>query len=210
MKRKLTWIAAGLTVLGMLIAVLGAPPNRDLRFSRDVFSEIDADVLGASIDNTINWPKWNFMMEEAKRVDARDMEFPTRDQVVAAGAKIKIVFEPRKESWRRFQIDAQVAEYLPHRKIRMILMLDHSGKIYRLFDHLEWTVELLPPPPGSPGRIRTWIRGSLTAHTSSMRARLFSRIDERTLLNQAFYPDLISLSRIDRPLPPNPLPATQK
>jgi hypothetical protein len=198
----------GLAILGVLAAggvYLGTRPDFDVTFVREVPTRVPLDTVDLSIFSISNWPRWFHTVAKAERMDLAGRPFPTVDQSVQPGALIRLEIEPHPGEKRgSFVLVMQVGEYVPKHLITMHLVGDRSGRIVKLFDRLEWKIELVPAPAGSPEPLL--IRGTETAHTTHWRARLFGAIASRILMNQLFYPDLMALGEFTQPLHPNPYP----
>jgi hypothetical protein len=190
--------AAGLATC----AWLAQGPDRDLHFVREVPTSLPADTLNQSFWSIGNWPNWFFTMADVKRVDVEGRIMSMRDQTLAKGALIQFEVDPKKSRRRRFELLAEVTEYVPQKLLALRILRDSSGKILKLVDRLEWRIELLPAEGGRPGLIR----GIETAHTRHWRARLMGALWERTFMNQLFYPDLMTLGQFTTPSAPNPYP----
>jgi hypothetical protein len=131
-------------------------------------------------------------------VDIMGRTLPLSDQRLVKGALVKLVIQPHKGEIRgSFDLLLSVADYVPGKLAILRLANDQSGRISRLFDHLEWKIEL------EPGLIR----GTETAHTRHWRARLFAALSQRILMNQLFYPDVMALGLFTQPAGQNPYPA---
>ena len=122
------------------------------------------------------------------------------------GALVRLEIQPHRGERRgSFELLLQITDYVPAKLVSMRLASDNTGRISKLFDHLEWKIELLAGTPD--GRSPAAIRGTETAHTRNWRARLLAGLAERILMNQLFYPDVMALGQFTQPLPPNPFPA---
>ena len=171
-------------------------PDRDLVFVRDVPTSLDAKILDQAMSTIANWPTWHHMLEEAKIIDLRGLEYPAKDQVLTRGELIKFKIENPQKQWKRFELVAELVEYEPRKKVHLRLLKDSTNRITHLFSTLEWTVELMPNPSGQG----TLIRGTAIAHTNHWRGRLFGIMAPRILMNQVFYPDLVKLGAVDQEL----------
>ena len=188
------------------LATLSQGEDETVTFSRDVPSAVPIETLGKALDTVLAWQQWHHITVDARRLDAMNQPLPLSEQNVAAGAIVRFTLEPRQRPDKRFDIIGQVKEHVPGRKVSVKFLSETKPQVAKLFDSMEWTIELIPgTDAGAPGLPRdsagqgTTVRGTLTAHTSSWRARLFSRIAHRILMNQVFYPNLPALAELKTP-----------
>ena len=203
-ERKIFYGGLFVATLGALIMYLSAAangPDVETHFTREIHSESSPATLDKAVYAVVNWPKWHYMMADVKLTDLTGMEYSMRDQVLMKGSLVKYTVEPKQQKWKQFQLFATVTQYEPQKRVGFILTKDSTGRITKLFDHLEWHLEFIPEANGG-----TLIRGTAMGHTANWRARLFARIAEKILMNQVFYVDMEKLAHIDRPLNVNPLP----
>lgn len=186
---KYFWITlAALSVLVTAFCIVKANgPDKDLTFTREVYSNDDIETLDRKIYNILSWPEWHHMTIDAKMIDFRGNEYSPKNQTALTGGVVKFVVEPKANKWRRFELLTRITEYEPKKVLHMMLLQDSNGKISRLFDRMEWRIELLP---SDKPRHKALIRGTLYAHTNNWRSRLVGSIAHRALMNQIFYPDL--------------------
>jgi len=157
-----------------------------LTFHRDVHTPIGIEILGQALDHPSNWVFWHHFAKEVI----------VSDPSLKAGTEIEFKIENPEKQWKRFQLWASVIDYQPGKLIHLRFLRDSTGRISKLFFPLEWQVELKPEGSG------TLILGTLVARTANARARFFSGIAERVLLNQVFYPDLLKLAEFKPPSDP--------
>jgi hypothetical protein len=198
-------LLTGLT-LGAALSVggyfwVGRGPDFQVHFERQVVSQVPPQSLAKSVDHIINWADWHFNTRQVQATDATGMVYSAKDQTLMRGSLLRFSMEPPKKEWKRFFIQALVTDYEPGRLFTVRLVEETKGRISQLFSNLQWTVEFLPSKDGRT----TLIYGRASALTLSRRARFFSRIAPRVVMNQVFYPDLERLARIEFPkdrLPP--------
>jgi hypothetical protein len=199
------------TILAVLVLFLGycgylaSQPNHDIVFVRNVPSNLNASFLGKSIAELRDWPLWHHMMVSAQLVDQRGQPYSAKDQVLdpqSKGGIILLKIENPNKQWKRFELMAEVLEYQPNRLIRLKLLKDSKEKITKIFDTLEWTIELLPPsePSRHQSAPQTTIRGTVIAHTDHWRGRVFGGLTPRIIMNQVFYADLVKFATLDKEL----------
>ena len=188
------------------LATLSQGEDETVTFSREVPSALPIETLGKSLDTVLAWPQWHHITVDARRMDAMNQPLPLNEQDVTPGAVVRFTLEPRQRPDRRFDIIGQITEHVPGRKVSVKFLRETKPQVAKLFDSMEWTIELSPgTETGAPGLPRdsstqgTTVRGTLKAHTSSWRARLFSRIAHRILMNQVFYPNLPALAELKTP-----------
>ena len=206
--KPVLWIFGVLALTGIGAAIAAREPDRDLVFTREMPSALPVETLATSLDSVLSWPQWHHMTVEARRVDLEGKPVPMALQRASAGARVVFTIEPRRDATRRFTLSAEVVEFVPGKKLRLRLIDDSKNRILKIFSHLDWTIEIEKGlPHGAPGLGHqakesegTTVRGTLNARTSHWRSRMFSRIAERILLNQVFYPDLRALAELKRPL----------
>ena len=161
--------------------------NCELQFHRVIPTQLTPDRLERNIESISRWPQWFHSLKQA------EMIHPSKTQQIQPGSTISLAIDPKKGAKKQFKMTLQVKEYIPAKKLTLTLLKDSSGRISRIFDHLEWTIELEPTPEGS------LIRGLAIAHTCHWRSRLLGQIATKILMNQVFYPDLIKLSQLRQP-----------
>ncbi len=190
-KRRGFW--GGLFVLAfgsitLYCAALAQGPDRELTFTREVVSQFSIDHFEPFIANLSQWPKWHYSLSEAKAMDSSRKELST--QKLQAKMQVRLKLVPPNRPWKKFEVLLSVLEYDPGRFLHLALLEDSSGRLTTLFDRLEWKIKWIPEGSG------TLIQGSLLAHTSHWRSRLFGALAQRILLNQLFYPDLIKMGNL--------------
>lgn len=189
-------------VFGAYCAFLASGPDTPVSFTREVPTLLPLETLSRSIEAITNWPEWFFNAGKIERVDASGRSFPTSEQKVQKGALVRIEILPHRGEHRGgFDILVTVREYVPGKLLDLEVLSDQSGRIIKLFDHLEWKIELARESSGIV------IRGTELARTRHWRSRLFAALSPRILLNQVFYPDLMALGQFTQPKTPNLYPA---
>jgi hypothetical protein len=188
------------------MAVLSQGKDETVTFKRTVPSAVPIETLSKAIDSVLAWPQWHHITTDARRMDATGSPLPLTEQAVVPGALVRFTLEPRQRPDLRFDITGRILEHVPGRRVRVQFVSETKPQVAKLFDSMEWTVELIAgTDTGAPGLAKdqssqgTTIQGTLIAHTSTWRARLFSRIAHRILMNQVFYPNLTALAELKTP-----------
>jgi hypothetical protein len=174
---------------------LGRGPDFQVAFEREVVSEVPAAQLEKALHGIHNWADWHFNTNRVTALNLLGQEYALAHQTAMTGRLIRFEIEPPKKEWRRFMLHAVISDYFPGKVLAVRLTQDSTGRLEKLFSNLQWTIELEPRPEGGG----TLIRGRLSGLTQSRRARILSRIAPRILMNQAFYPDLEKLARLEFP-----------
>ncbi|MGK5083401.1 hypothetical protein WDW37_08840 [Bdellovibrionota bacterium FG-1] len=199
-------IVGGFLALTLATGVfLAQQPDRELVFVREVPVQASPALLDKTLRGLGNWPQWFLNTVEVQRFDVAGRPMPAEFQTLEKGALLRFKMDPQKGPSRQDELQATVTEYLPQKKVSLLMTQDSTGKLTRLFDRLEWTLEIKPPENG----LATHLKGTTTAHTHHWRARVFATMAERLLLNPVFYPNLIKLGAITQPSSPNATPAFQ-
>jgi len=202
-----------LVILGLVAVVsifsfwlLSREPNRTVTFVREVPTSVAPEKVGLALHWILSWPQWHHMTTDVKRLDGMGTPLPLSLQSAQIGAIVEFTLDPREQKQRRFFIQAEVTEYVPNQHISLKLIKESSGKLQAMFQDMSWKIEILPGTPhGAPGlgkqatEAGTLVRGTLTATTQNWRARLFSRIAERILMHQVFYPNVTKLAELKEP-----------
>ncbi len=181
---------------GLLVLILGSfslllfglsrSPDLNLSFSRQVSSHLEIDRLERNISSITRWPGWFFSLSNVELIESDS-------KIISQGSILKLKMDPKKGKKKRFELTVKVTAYIPHQKLHLTLLDDSSGRLVRLFDHLDWIVEIKPNSKGS------LIQGKAIAHTRHWRSRFFGRISEKILMNQIFYPNLVKLAELKQP-----------
>ncbi len=158
---------------------LARGPDFPVYFERVVETHEPPARIQRSLERYRSWPQWHHFTSDVSIVGKPTTELPQ------VGDELVLTLVPRGHAWRQYTISTQVEEWDPARKIRLRLVKDGKGKVSAMFSDLSWSISIEPAELGG-----TRVRGELRAQTASGRARFFSRISERILLNQVFYPDL--------------------
>jgi hypothetical protein len=207
MNSKKFWAALFVLILGSFMfycSSIGNGDNFDVKFVREVPSQLSVDYLSQVLAQVQKWPLWFYSASRADEVNFRGDPYPRKDQALEVKGLIRMAFDPHKGESRKFELTYEVMEYIPKQRVRIRVISDSKGKLTHLFEDLEWTFELVPQGSG------TLIRGTETARTASWRARLFSRLVPSIFLNQVFYPDLMILAKINDPDVVAPYPDPQQ
>ena len=174
----------GLGGLGLLFLFLSQGPDINLSLTRQIPSDLDPARLERNISAVTRWPQWFYSLDTVKLLDSSTLK---------SGAHLELQIDSKKGKWKRFSLKAKVLEYTPGQILRLQILDDSSKRLTRLFDSLEWTIELQPKAQGS------WVKGTVSAHTRHWRSRFFGQVAEKILLNQVFYPNLVKLSELRQP-----------
>src|SRR5262249_8511249 len=122
------------------------------------------------------------------------MDMPNALQRIQQGSVVRMDFVPPQQNWKKFELVTEIAQFIPNKELKVRLRLDQRGKITALFSELSWKIELEPRADG-----HTLVRGSITGHTASARARILAGLAKRILMNQVFYVDIQKLAEITQP-----------
>jgi hypothetical protein len=173
-----------LVLILLTVHWLSRGPDCALTFDRVMHSDEAPEELAYKLGHYSEWPKW---FHSLARVQALDGAVTAQ-----TNALIKLEFDPHKGPSKRFEINARITEFVPGKKLSIHILNESSGKIAKMFSDLDWTVELTAANE---------IIGHERAETAGARARFFGRVASRILLNQTFYPDVITLATPARPQP---------
>ena len=168
-------------------------PEIRLQLTREIHSDLSCSRIGRNLSATTRWPQW---FNALQRVEGTQKD-PNQ---VSPGDLLTLVMQSKKGLRAPFELTVQVIEYTPEKLLHLKILRDSSDKIFKLFDELEWRVELEETQNG------TIIRGIARAHTRNWRSRLLGRFSEKIIMNQLFYPNLIQLSNLRQPFSVNPVP----
>lgn len=188
---SLFWIARG--------------PEKELHFHRETRSSSSIELLEQALQQTSLWPKWFYSLEKVTEVTSNAQETAVSSPLTP-GKTLRLYFNDRKSPWSAMQITVQVLESAPTRIILKILS-DSKGKLTRLFDRLEWEIELQPVPSSSDPSHATLVIGKAFGHTSHWRSRLIGTLTEKIIMNQVFHPNVMQLAQIQSL---EPLSASEK
>ncbi len=180
-------------VFSILCVYLASGPDRDLHFSREIPSQLEPARIDRNFSAMTRWPQWFFSLSEVQVLNSENVADKTLPQVLKPGETLQLDIDPHKGKSKRFQIRAEVTKYSPGQSLSLKILQDSSHRLTRLFDQIEWTLEIKPHGHGS------LLRGTATAHTSHWRSRLLGYFAEKIIMNQIFYPDLIKLSELRQP-----------
>lgn len=202
--------------LGVWLTGKANGPDRDLVFVREVPAATDHATLSKALEWATSWHQWHDRATEAELKDLRGATYPAADQRAMSGALVQYTVMPKRDPLEKFRINAEILEFTPGKVLHVRVISDSKDKIMRLFDRLEWRIELIQgPPPGAPGAQKefrgdgTRIKGTVFARTHHWRSRLLSAIDERILMSQVFHPNLERLAELKQPTTPADAPAYQ-
>lgn len=110
------------------------------------------------------------------------------DAELAAGDTLQWFMQPKGKPWRKYDLSVRLKKFSPSEGMTLEVAKDSTGRVTELFEHLEWTLAYTPIDAG------TRVTGRIRGRTRNWRSRLFSRISPHILMNQVFYPDLITLA----------------
>jgi len=192
---------------GYLIVVANGP-DFDVEYRRDIPSKLSVEYLDKVLAGVHKWPTWFHSAVSADQIDFRGMAYPISDQRVVDHATIRMVLDSHRPHGKS-ELILGVLEYTPKKRLVIRVIKDSKQSLTHLFEPLDWMIELLPGDLTSPIAQGSVIRGTVKGHTHSWRARVFSKIASKALLNQVFYPDLFILAEINNPDVVYPDPDTQ-
>jgi hypothetical protein len=185
-----------LGLLGFVVAFLvfcwweARLPNETLTFSRETISKLELARLAPRLEDVSQWKTWFHSVKDVRVVDSQNHPLAKDQQKAHDGALLEIEIDPGKQGRRHFQLAARIRHFEPGKLLEIEILDDSSGRLTRVFDQLNWKIELT-----RNSETQQWqIIGTETAHTAHWRSRLFGRLAPRILLNQVFYPDLLVLA----------------
>lgn len=186
------------SLLGLLATgyYLSQGPDIPLSFRREVPSAFEPDRVDRNLSALSRWPAWFHSLKRASLLK----ESPTGG--FGMGSHLLLEIDPKKAMKKGFNLEFEVSEYVPGRKLGLKLIQDSSHRLTDIFEPLEWTIEILPPPVGlKPGKreVKSVLVGSVQTQTRNWRGRLFGKLAEKILLNQTFYPDMVKLAELRQP-----------
>ncbi len=183
--------------LSLLIALsiglfcLSEGPDYDLHFKRIIPSPLQVDQLERNLSSTTRWPQWFHSLDKVSRIElGSEGEFKK-------GSRLKLEIDAHKGLKKPFYLIFQVDRHDTPGAFKLTLLEDSSGRLTRLFDLLEWEIEVKPSSIAQ-GK-QSQIIASAFAHTHHWRSRLFGRIAEKIMMNQIYYPDLVKLAELRQP-----------
>ncbi len=177
-------------ILGGGVYTASHGPDQMLHLSRTIPTELSPERLTRNISATSRWPQWFYSLSEVTGE-------------LKKGSVLLLKIDPQKGLHKKFELKARVEEYEENDQkhiLQLKIIQDSSERLTRLFDDLDWKIEILPHGTGS------LIQGTVTAHTCHWKSRLFGQFAEKILLNQIFYPNLIQLSELRQPFSLDPAP----
>lgn len=164
-------------------------PDQELHWSRTLPSRLSQDRLDRNLSSTTRWPEWFFSLAKVETIGG-----PTLGKSeIQNGSILNLKIDPKKGKRKQFDLSVEVANYIPGRELTLRVLKDSSGRLNKLFDLLEWKIELLPREGGS------YVRATAKAHTCHWRSRLFGRLAEKIVMNQIFYPNLLKFVELRQP-----------
>ena len=168
-------------------------PDFQLRLTREIASDLEASRIDRNLAATNRWPQW---FNALQAVEGQQQN----PSSLTAGDLLTLVIQSKKGLREPFRLTAEVMEYTPEKILHLKILSDSSGRIFKLFDQLEWKIQLIESQKG------TLIQGTATATTRHWKSRLFGKLSEKIIMNQLFYPNLIQLSTLRQPFSVNPVP----
>jgi hypothetical protein len=189
---KLSFLILTAIFIGASIYFANGPEVR-LQLTREIHSDLSRSRIDRNLSATNRWPQW---FNALQKVESAQKD----PQQLTPGDILTLVMQSKKGLRSPFQLTAEVIEYVPEKILHLKILTDSSEKIFKLFDELEWKVELWETQNG------TIIKGTATAHTRNWRSRLLGKFSEKIIMNQLFYPNLIQLSTLRQPFSVNPVP----
>lgn len=185
-----------LAALFLGFAIETRTPDLDLSFARDIPTPLTPERLDKNISSVARWPQWFFSLAKVTLVDSPNLKLVSKQNdssLIEKGSILKLEINPHKFMSKPFELTAEVMEYQSFHTLRLNILDDSSGRMTRLFDHIEWQFDFEATQGGA------MIHARELAHTRHWKSRLFGRIAERILMNQIFYPDIIKLSELKHP-----------
>jgi hypothetical protein len=205
--RKSRSIPIALVILMVPVAIylktLADVPDFEFQFTRNIPSKLSPDYLDQVFTSLRIWPSWIHAGQSAIRVDSEGVPLPKSEQVLLKNEFVRLKIDPKNGIARPFEITVQVMDYVPKKRLELRVLSDSKNRLTKLFDSLQWVIELTPNGSGS------WIRGQAIAHTHHWRARILGKLVPTILLNQVFYPDLLVMAEINKPEVVYPDPDSQ-
>jgi hypothetical protein len=198
LKKSLKFLTlASLVCLIVFLVSAATGPDQSLYFSRSVPSELEPNRLGRYLAAPTRWPNWFFSLREVKIMNPEALNASQElDETASIGAIIELIMDPGKGKGKVFTLTVQVASYVPQENELTIRVLsDSSGRLTKLFDAMEWKIQIKPNPKGSG----SLVMGEAKAHTCHWRSRFFGITAEKIMMNQVFYPHLIKLAELKQP-----------
>jgi hypothetical protein len=217
MNKKVFWAALIVLVLGssmFYMSSIGNGPDHEVLFVREVPSKLDAGYLDQVFQQIPTWSQWFFAATSSNEINGMGNPYPIGDQKLVPHAIVQMNFNPHRGENSKFQLTYEVLDYVPKKMLKLRVTRDSKNHLLKLFSDLEWTIELLPMSPESKtnpkmAQFNTMIRGTLTGHTATSKARIYSQLIPSVFLNQVFYPNLLVLTEINNPLAVVPYPESQ-
>lgn len=187
-KRRIAAAIAGLCAA--TLAVLARGPDRALSFERTVpFSDAARARAIRTVGDPQTWSEWFY--------STASVEAP---QGLRAEAPLTLQIDPHKGEWKKFRVYLEVQSWehsAEGARLKLRVKNDSKGRIAKQFADVEWTIEV------APGKLT----GRARARTLTWRSRLMSRLSERIVMNQLFYPNLMRLAEtLTRPEHSTPSP----
>jgi hypothetical protein len=185
-------IMAFVLVVALGIGVLSRGPDFQLEFSREIAAS--KNVTPSDVDrvwrDVRQWPRWFYSLQSVELIGSSSPWLET-------GKELALSINPGKGSHTRFTLHAKVVEYVPEKRLVLRVTHDSKGRLTRIFDRLDWVVDVTKPADGSD---RMLLKAEARAQTGNWRGRLFGRLSNRILMNQVFYPNLFKLAKINDPV----------
>lgn len=205
------WVKTLSVALGafvLLFIVFANGPDVELQFQKTIPSKLEASWIIRNMDAVTRWPQWFHSVDKVTLLNSDHLQ---------TGAQLLIQIDPKKGKRKRFSLKAEVLDYQPGHLLRMKILEDSSLRLTRLFDNLEWKIEIKPAQqagtlatqaqrPSRQAPPETILVGTSSGKTRHWRSRLFGHLSEKILMHQVFYPNLIKLSELRQPFSADPLP----
>ncbi len=173
--------AAAILIVGSLLALastLAGGPDRELRFERRVPWNGSMEQMNQAMNDPERWTQWFYGLDHVERAGKG---------LLKPGQKLELAIDPKKGAWKKFSVSVKVTAVGTARRPHLALEVlgDSKGKLQKVFSGIRW--EVTADEHAVTGR--AW------ATTRSWRSRLLSRLSERIVMNQVFYPDVMRLVR---------------
>ena len=97
---------------------LAQSPDRVLSFEREVPTKSRPDPFERLMSSVTRWPQWFYSLSKAKIINADG------SSTLEKGSSIVLDIDPKKGARKRFQLTAEVTQYLPGQKLGLKITQD--------------------------------------------------------------------------------------
>jgi hypothetical protein len=173
------------TVISMMailigsIAVSGIKNDFHIKTKKIFLSELTIETLENKWSSTTRWANWFFNLDS--------VIFPKGTYEPGDFIKLKVT-SPKKYQ-KPFYLTLKVENYVPKRTLKLKLVEDSSQKITKLLSDIIWNIQIENDETG-----KNKIIAEISATTKTWKSRFYGSYAKDILLNQIFYPDLISFT----------------